>query len=137
MDFVIPVRQSNRHFTVDEKNAILDENEKCLELGSKAALARAIGIKAETIREWAIARESGELPVWADSNREDPRLNAGDKKQLKRVLRENEILKAKLARSEAAVTFWEKLPRSWTPWPRARRRPNRNWTHRSRGGRNG
>jgi transposase len=103
MDFVIPVRQSNRHFTVDEKNAILDENEKCLELGSKAALARAIGIKAETIREWAIARESGELPVWADSNREDPRLNAGDKKQLKRVLRENEILKAKLARSEAAV----------------------------------
>jgi hypothetical protein len=30
-------------------------------------------------------------------------LNAGDKKQLKRVLRENEILKAKLARSEAAV----------------------------------
>jgi transposase-like protein len=101
MDFVIPVRQSNRRFSVDEKNAILDENEKCLELGSKAALARAIGVKAETIREWAIARESGDLP--ADSRWKDPRLNAGDKKQLKRVLRENEILKAKLARSEAAV----------------------------------
>lgn len=103
MDFVIPVRQSNRHFTVDEKNAILDENEKCLELGSKAALARAIGVKAATIREWACARESGELPAAADSNWEDPRLTAGDKKQLKRVLKENEILKAKLARSEAAV----------------------------------
>lgn len=101
MDFVIPVRQSNRHFTVDEKNAILDENEKCLELGSKAALARAIGVKPATIREWACARESGDLP--ADSRWKDPRLNAGDKKQLKRVLRENEILKAKLARSEAAV----------------------------------
>lgn len=103
MDFVIPVRQSNRHFTVDEKNAILDENEKCLELGSKAALARAIGVKAATIREWACARESGDLPAAADSRWKDPRLNAGDKKQLKRVLRENEILKAKLARSEAAV----------------------------------
>ncbi|UZX04282.1 hypothetical protein F8G81_20340 [Arthrobacter sp. CDRTa11] len=101
MDFVIPVRQSNRRFTVDEKNAILDENEKCLELGSKTALARAVGVKAETIREWAIDRESGDLP--ADSRWKDPRLNAGDKKQLKRVLKENEILKAKLARSEAAV----------------------------------
>ena len=30
-------------------------------------------------------------------------MNAGDKQQLKRVLKENEILKAKLARSEAAV----------------------------------
>ena len=39
MDFVIPVRQSNRHFTTSEKNAILDEHEKCLEMGSKAAEA--------------------------------------------------------------------------------------------------
>lgn len=103
MDFVIPVRQSNRHFTVGEKNAILDEHEKCLELGSKAALARAVGIKAATIREWAHARESGELPAMVDPNKEDQRLSAGDKRQLKRVLKENEILKAKLARSEAAV----------------------------------
>lgn len=103
MDFVIPVRQSNRHFTVREKNAILDEHEKCLELGSKAALARAVGVKAETIRHWASARESGELPLEEDAQKEDQRLNAGDKRQLKRVLKENEILKAKLARSEAAV----------------------------------
>jgi transposase len=103
MDFAIPVRQSNRHFTVGEKNAILDEHEKCLEMGSKAALARAIGIRAALIRQWARARESGELPAVADPIKEDQRLSAGDKRQLQRVLKENEILKAKLARSEAAV----------------------------------
>ncbi|WP_462200307.1 hypothetical protein [Arthrobacter sp. B2a2-09] len=103
MDFVIPVRQSNRHFTIGEKNAILDEHEKCLERGSKMALARAIGIRAATVREWARARESGELPAVVDPIKEDQRLNAGDKRQLQRVLKENEILKAKLARSEAAV----------------------------------
>ena len=103
MDFVMPVRQSNRHFTVAEKNAILDENEKCLDVGSKAALARAVGIRSATIRDWARARESGRLPSEADPKKEDQRLSAGDKRQLKRVLRENEILKAKLARSEAAV----------------------------------
>ncbi|MDP9907905.1 hypothetical protein [Arthrobacter bambusae] len=103
MDFVIPVRQSNRHFTIGEKNAILDEHEKCLERGSKMALARAIGIRAATVREWARARESGELPAVVDPIKEDQRLNAGDKRQLQRVLKENEILKSKLARSEAAV----------------------------------
>ncbi|KRE52393.1 hypothetical protein ASG92_25420 [Arthrobacter sp. Soil736] len=67
------------------------------------ALARTIGIRAATVREWARARESGELPAVADPSKEDQRLNAGDKRQLQRVLKENEILKAKLARSEAAV----------------------------------
>ena len=103
MNFVVPVRQSNRRFTVSEKNAILDEHEKCLEMGSKAALARAVGIRAALIRQWARDRESGVLPAESDPKKEDQRLSAGDKRQLQRVLRENEILKAKLARSEAAV----------------------------------
>jgi hypothetical protein len=34
MDFVMPVRVSNRkHFTTDQKHAILDEYDKCLEWG--------------------------------------------------------------------------------------------------------
>jgi transposase-like protein len=72
-------------------------------MGSKAALARALGIRTALIRAWARARESGELPAVGDLTKEDQRLSAGDKRQLQRVLKENEILKAKLARSEAAV----------------------------------
>lgn len=99
MDFVMPVRVSNRkHFTTDQKHAILDEYEKCLEWGSKAAFIRAAGITEGTMNHWCRQRESGELRSRSDTLREDQRLNAGDKQLLKRVLKENEILKAKLAR---------------------------------------
>jgi hypothetical protein len=104
MDFVIPSRVSNRsHFTLAQKHAILDEYDKCLERGSRIAFCRAVGIGDNTIRLWARQREAGELRSKAAPGSEDQRLNAGDKQQLKRVLKENEILKAKLARSEAAV----------------------------------
>ncbi|KRE64940.1 hypothetical protein ASG92_18260, partial [Arthrobacter sp. Soil736] len=104
MDFVMPVRATNRkHFTTDQKHAILDEYDKCLEWGSKAAFIRAVGITEGTMNHWCRQRESGELKSRSDTLREDQRLNAGDKQLLKRVLKENEVLKAKLARSEAAV----------------------------------
>ncbi len=104
MDFVIPVRASNRkHFTTDQKHAILDEYDKCLEWGSKAAFIRAVGITEGTINKWCREREAGQLRSRSDTVRQDQRLNSGDKQLLKRVLKENEILKAKLARSEAAV----------------------------------
>lgn len=104
MDFVIPSRSSNRsHFTLAQKHAILDEYDKCLERGSRTAFSRTVGITEGTIRLWVRQRETGELRSRSAAGSEDQRLNAGDKQQLKRVLKENEILKAKLARSEAAV----------------------------------
>lgn len=104
MDFVVPVRRSRRsHFTLAQKHAILDEYDKCLERGSRIAFCRAVGIGDNTIRLWAQQREAGELRSSIKQGSEDQRLNAGDKQQLKRILKENEILKAKLARSEAAV----------------------------------
>lgn len=104
LDFVIPARVSNRsHFTVGQKHAILDEYDKCLERGSRIAFSRAAGITEGTLRLWVRQREAGELRSRSASGSEDQRLNAGDKQRLKQVLRENEILKAKLARSEAAV----------------------------------
>ncbi|MFC8041907.1 hypothetical protein ACFUOZ_21355 [Paenarthrobacter sp. NPDC057355] len=82
---------------------ILDEYEKCLERGSKTAFCRAVGITDGTIQLWARQRAAGELRSRAREGTEDQRLNEGDKRRLKQVLKENEILKAKLARSEAAV----------------------------------
>jgi hypothetical protein len=49
------------------------------------------------MNRWCRERESGELRSRSDNLEEDQRLNAGDKQLLKRVLKENEILKAKLA----------------------------------------
>ncbi|MEV7134370.1 hypothetical protein AB0N24_15930, partial [Arthrobacter sp. NPDC093128] len=80
MDFVMPVRVSNRkHFTTDQKHAILDEYDKCLEWGSKAAFIRAAGITEGTMNRWCRERESGELRSRSDNLEEDQRLNAGDK----------------------------------------------------------
>jgi transposase len=104
MDFVVPTRVSKRsQFTVAQKHLILDEYEKCLERGSKTAFCRAVGITDGTIRLWGRQREAGELRSRATNGTEDRRLREGDKRLLEQVLKENEILKAKLARSEAAV----------------------------------
>jgi len=109
MEFVIPVRASNRHhFTTRQKLAILDEFDNCIERGSKARLARAVGVKGATISDWFNAREAGTLSSRSDTLEgnhvpQDQRLTVGDKKLLRQLEKENDILRAKLARSEAAV----------------------------------
>lgn len=104
MDFVLPTRPSKWHeFTVEEKLAVLDEYDKCLDRGSKTALGRALGVRDSTLRDWFLARESGKLIPKGSYAERDQRLTAEDKRTLKRVLAENELLKAKLAKSEAAV----------------------------------
>lgn len=107
MDFVIPVRSSKKaHFTTEQKLAILDEYDKCLERGAKAALARTLGVNANTLREWYLDREAGHLKSRSDTLKERPWgqwMSASDKRRLKHLEQENEALKAKLAKSEAAV----------------------------------
>jgi|SRR3954453_21829654 len=109
MDFVIPTRLSNRHhFTTAQKMAVLDEYDKCIERGSKIELARAVGIGTRTISQWFNDREAGTLSSRSDSIKggvvpEDHRLTISGKRLLKQLEKENEVLRAKLAKSEAAV----------------------------------
>lgn len=109
MDFVIPFRSSNRtHFTTPQKLAILAEYDQCVEYGSKIALARAVGVGFTTLSGWFRAREDGTLSSRSDTLKgqympEDNRLNSGDKKLLRQLQRENEMLRRKLEKSEAAV----------------------------------
>lgn len=109
MDSVIPFRSSNRtHFTTPQKLAILDEYDRCLEHGSKIALARAVGVGFTTLSGWFRAREAGTLSSRSDTSKdqhmsEDNRLNISDKKLLRQLQRENEMLRTKLEKSEAAV----------------------------------
>jgi transposase len=109
MDFVVPSRRSKRsHFTLAQKHAILEEYDKCLERGSRIAFSRAVGIADGTIRLRLQQREAGELRSNIKQGNEDHRLRESDKRPLKQVLKENEILKARLARPEAAVDILEK-----------------------------
>jgi transposase-like protein len=109
MEFVIPTRLSNRHqFTTAQKLAVLDEFDRCLERGSKVQLARAVGVRTATISGWFNDREAGILSSRSDMIEgnhvaEDQRLRVGDKKLLRQLQKENDVLRAKLAKSEAAV----------------------------------
>lgn len=107
MSFEIPSRSSSQgQFTTAQKLAILDEYDKCIERGSKAQLARTVGVNPSTIHKWFIDRENGCLTSRSDrlnGNPSDNKLKAAEKAQLKQLQTENEALKAKLAKSEAAV----------------------------------
>lgn len=107
MSFKVPSRSSNHgHFTTAQKLEILDEYDKCIEMGSKAQLARTVGVDPGTIHKWFIDRENGCLTSRSDrlnGNPSDNKLKAAEKKQLTQLQAENEALKARLAKSEAAV----------------------------------
>jgi hypothetical protein len=57
---------------------------------------------------------------------------ARDRDELKRLRIENQRLKKKLEKSEAAVEILGKMPRSWMLWPGARQRQILTWTNRNR-----
>ena len=109
MDFVIPVRSLNRtHFTTAQKLAILDQYDQCVEPGSKVALARGVGVGYTTLSSWVKARGAGTLSSRSDTLKgqhmsEDNRLNLGGKKLLRKLQKDNEMLRSKLEKSEAAV----------------------------------
>lgn len=107
--FEVPQRPSRNHrFSRAQKWQLLLEYDKCLDRGAKAAFCRAVGVQPRTMRDWATARERGGMvpppevgsPQKADGKRW---MNGRDRDELNRLRKENEKLKAKLEKSEAAV----------------------------------
>lgn len=107
--FEFPQRPSKRHgFSKEEKWMMLLEYDKCLDHGSKAAFARAAGVRAHTMRDWQAARDAGRLlppqaTVKVTGSERSGWMNNRDRDELNRLRKENEKLKAKLEKSEAAV----------------------------------
>lgn len=107
--FEVPQRPSRNHrFSRAQKWQLLVEYDRCLDRGAKAAFCRAVGVQPRTMRDWAAAREQGRMvpppegagPVETEGKRW---MNARDRDELNRLRKENEKLKAKLEKSEAAV----------------------------------
>ncbi|NKX56960.1 hypothetical protein HGG74_21100 [Arthrobacter sp. E918] len=105
----LPVRPSRQHrFTAEERWALLQEYDKCIDQGSKAAFCRTVGINARTARDWARAREAGLLKPPGSAGRSAAYVKGGlmdkrDRAELERLRRENAALRKKLEQSEAAV----------------------------------
>lgn len=107
--FEIPQRPTRNHsFSKAEKWRLLVEYDKCLDRGAKAAFHRTVGVHSSTMRDWVAARDDGRiLPPGAVSNSAKQEvtgwMNSRDRDELNRLRKENEKLRAKLEKSEAAV----------------------------------
>lgn len=107
--FEVPQRPSRNHrFSRAQKWQLLVEYDRCLDRGAKAAFCRAVGVQPRTMRDWAAAREQGRMvppPEGAGNVETEGKrwMNARDRDELNRLRKENEKLKAKLEKSEAAV----------------------------------
>jgi transposase len=105
----LPVRLSKQHrFTAEERWALLEEYDKCIDHGSKSAFCRTVGINTTTARDWARARDAGLLKPPGSAGRSTAYVKGGlmdkrDRAELERLKRENAALKKRLEQSEAAV----------------------------------
>lgn len=102
-------RPRRRSFTAEYKATILAEYDSLTEPGAKGALLRREGLHSSHLIEWRRARDAGARAALADKPRKPARSPA--EAEADRLRRENERLRAELARSKAALRLWEKHTR--------------------------
>ena len=94
-------RPRRRSFTAEYKAAILAEYDGLSEPGAKGALLRREGLYSSHLIEWRRARDAGAQVGLTDKPRRPTRSPA--EVEADRLRRENERLRAELARSKAAL----------------------------------
>lgn len=109
----IPDRPSKNHrFSAEQRWLLLQEHDKCLDHGARAAFYRAVGVSAGGVRKWMDARsdglltapENGPADVEAVSGSQRNRwMNTRERLELERLRRENAALEKRVQQSEAAV----------------------------------
>lgn len=93
-----------RVFPLEFRAAFLRRWDECTERGAKALLMREHGLSKSTVARWLAARERGdwEASLIEAAERGPSRMDSRDRAELARLRAENEALKAKVERSEAA-----------------------------------
>ena len=104
----VSAKAKRRQFSKAYKLRILNQWDKCLQTGEKAALLRREGLYSQTVSTWLKQRKYGNLKT---SNRP---INANgftpaEKKKLMCLELENEKLKANLARAEKIIDIQKKV----------------------------
>jgi transposase len=90
-----------RSFSAEYKAAILAEYDSLSEPGAKGALLRREGLYSSHLVEWRRARDAGVRAALADKPRKPTRSPA--EVEADRLRRDNERLRAELAKSKAAL----------------------------------
>ena len=106
----VSAKRKRRRFSAKEKQAILEEADRCTKLGELGALLRRKGIYSSSLSAWREARDRGELDGLAPKKRGPVAkvVSAAEKEvvELKRALAKSE---ARLKRAEALIELQKKI----------------------------
>jgi transposase-like protein len=103
----VVVKAERRHFSAEYKRRVLQEADACAQPGEVGALLRREGLYSSHLTTWRQQRRRGELHGLTPAKRgrkADPQAA-----EIARLQRENERLKAQLARAELIIDVQKKL----------------------------
>ena len=106
---VVPTAK-RRRFTAKEKLRILEEADACTEPGELGALLRREGIYSSYLSRWRRERDRGQLQALSPKRRgPKPPANSELMREMTKLRRENERLRARLAQAETIIEAQKKL----------------------------
>lgn len=106
---VVPTAK-RRRFTAKEKLRILEEADACTEPGELGALLRREGIYSSYLSRWRRERDRGQLQGLSPKRRgPKPPVNSELMREMAKLRRENERLRARLAQAETIIEAQKKL----------------------------
>jgi transposase len=106
---VVPTAE-RRRFTAKEKLRILEEADGCTEPGELGALLRREGIYSSYLSRWRRERDRGQLQALSPKRRgPKPPANSELMREMAKLRRENERLRARLAQAETIIEAQKKL----------------------------
>ena len=100
-------RAQRRRYTSEYKERILDEIDRAQEPGEIGAIIRREGLYSQIISKWRQQRQRGRLND-SDQVRRGPKAQA-ETRELSRLKRENEQLRAKLEKAELIIDVQKKV----------------------------
>ena len=99
-------KASRRRFTAEYKARILDEADRCTELGQVGELLRREGLYSSHLTNWRRQREAGLAPKQRGRK---PKSNKKEQQELDRLRRENKRLAERLRQAETIIDVQKKV----------------------------
>ena len=122
---VVPVAR-RRQYSVEEKLRILEEADACSKPGEMGALLRREGIYSSHITRWRQQRDRGMLNGLGPEKRgPKPSSETALGREVARLRRENERLRARLGQAETIIEVQKKLSQLVGPSGRGNEREER------------
>jgi len=109
----VPAVVRRRQFTTEYKLRILDELDQCTGPGQGAALARREGLYSSTLFNWKAWRERMQATGSDAAVPKSASEREGLRQQLRKLERENQQLRLKLARAEGLIELQKKASALW------------------------